>query len=54
MTLSVILIAVGVLIAALGDFSFDPYGYSMAFTSVFFQVYSLFLYPTVFGFLVLY
>jgi len=36
--LSVILIAAGVLIAALGDFSFDLFGYSMAFVSVFFQV----------------
>ncbi|XP_017420574.1 UDP-galactose/UDP-glucose transporter 7 isoform X2 [Vigna angularis] len=38
--LSVILIAAGVLIAALGDFSFDLFGYSMAFVSVFFQSYS--------------
>lgn len=30
--------AVGVIIAALGDFSFDLFGYSMALTSVFFQV----------------
>lgn len=37
-TLSVILTAAGVLIAALGDFSFDLFGYSMAFISVFFQV----------------
>lgn len=36
--LSVILTAVGVLIAALRDFSFDLFGYSMALTSVFFQV----------------
>lgn len=36
--LSVMLIAAGVLIAALGDFSFDLFGYSMAFISVFFQV----------------
>ncbi|KAK3439658.1 hypothetical protein EUGRSUZ_C04017 [Eucalyptus grandis] len=36
-TLSVLLIAAGCLIAAIGDFSFDLYGYSMAFTSVFFQ-----------------
>ncbi|KAL0372033.1 UNVERIFIED_CONTAM: UDP-galactose/UDP-glucose transporter 7 [Sesamum calycinum] len=36
-SLSVILTAGGVLIAALGDFSFDLFGYSMAFTSVFFQ-----------------
>lgn len=38
MTLSVLLTAAGVLIAALGDFSFDLVGYSMAFISVFFQV----------------
>lgn len=37
-SLSVILTAVGVIIAALGDFSFDFYGYTMAITSVFFQV----------------
>lgn len=37
-TLSVILTAAGVLIAALGDFSFDLFGYSLAFISVFFQV----------------
>ncbi|TVU12251.1 hypothetical protein EJB05_45886 [Eragrostis curvula] len=37
-TLSVICTAAGVLIAALGDFSFDLYGYCMAITSVFFQV----------------
>lgn len=37
-TLSVILTAAGVIIAALGDFSFDLFGYSMALTSVFFQV----------------
>ncbi|KAH6774298.1 UDP-N-acetylglucosamine transporter family [Perilla frutescens var. frutescens] len=36
--LSVLLTAAGVLIAALGDFSFDLVGYSMAFISVFFQV----------------
>lgn len=41
--LSVILIAAGVLIAALGDFSFDLYGYSMAFISVFFQTMYLVL-----------
>jgi len=34
--LSVILTAAGVLIAALGDFSFDLFGYSMAFVSVLF------------------
>lgn len=37
-SLSVILTAVGVLIAALGDFSFDLFGYSLALISVFFQV----------------
>ncbi|XP_031372572.1 UDP-galactose/UDP-glucose transporter 7 [Punica granatum] len=42
-TLSVVLIAAGVLIAALGDFSFDLYGYTMAFTSVFFQTMYLVL-----------
>ncbi|KAI3468404.1 hypothetical protein Pfo_025067 [Paulownia fortunei] len=42
-TLSVILTAAGVLIAALGDFSFDLLGYSMAFTSVFFQTMYLVL-----------
>lgn len=36
--LSVIMTAAGVIIAALGDFSFDLFGYSMALTSVFFQV----------------
>lgn len=36
--LSVILTAGGVVIAALGDFSFDLFGYSLALTSVFFQV----------------
>ncbi|XP_027942209.1 UDP-galactose/UDP-glucose transporter 7 [Vigna unguiculata] len=41
--LSVILIAAGVLIAALGDFSFDLFGYSMAFVSVFFQTMYLVL-----------
>ncbi|TKY74625.1 solute carrier family 35 [Spatholobus suberectus] len=41
--LSVILTAVGVLIAALGDFSFDLFGYSMAFISVFFQTMYLLL-----------
>lgn len=40
-TLSVILTAAGVIIAALGDFSFDLFGYSMALISVFFQVGSL-------------
>ncbi|KAK4401093.1 UDP-galactose/UDP-glucose transporter 7 [Sesamum angolense] len=42
-SLSVILTAAGVLIAALGDFSFDLFGYSMAFTSVFFQTMYLVL-----------
>ncbi|XP_073275694.1 UDP-galactose/UDP-glucose transporter 7-like isoform X2 [Primulina huaijiensis] len=42
-TLSVLLTAAGVLIAALGDFSFDLFGYSMAFTSVFFQTMYLVL-----------
>lgn len=42
-TLSVMLIAVGVLIAALGDFSFDPFAYTLAFTSVFFQTMYLVL-----------
>lgn len=42
-TLSVILTAAGVLIAALGDFSFDLFGYSMAFISVFFQTMYLVL-----------
>ncbi|XAR71461.1 hypothetical protein NMG60_11028730 [Bertholletia excelsa] len=42
-TLSVILTAAGVIIAALGDFSFDLVGYSMALTSVFFQTMYLVL-----------
>ncbi|KAF5461552.1 hypothetical protein F2P56_017639 [Juglans regia] len=42
-TLSVILTATGVIIAALGDFSFDLFGYSMALTSVFFQTMYLVL-----------
>ncbi|CAA2955468.1 UDP-sugar transporter DDB_G0278631 isoform X1 [Olea europaea subsp. europaea] len=42
-TLSVILTAAGVIIAALGDFSFDLFGYGMAFTSVFFQTMYLVL-----------
>lgn len=42
-TLSVMLIAAGVLIAALGDFSFDLFGYGLAFTSVFFQTMYLVL-----------
>lgn len=37
------------MIAALGDFSFDFFGYSMALTSVFFQVgYDVFVYPLVY------
>ncbi|KGN62858.1 UDP-galactose/UDP-glucose transporter 7 [Cucumis sativus] len=40
---SVLLTAAGVLVAALGDFSFDLVGYSMAFTSVFFQTMYLVL-----------
>lgn len=43
MSLSVLLTAAGVIIAALGDFSFDIFGYSMALTSVFFQVQTFFL-----------
>ncbi|KAK7410326.1 hypothetical protein VNO78_01030 [Psophocarpus tetragonolobus] len=42
-TLSVTLTAAGVLVAALGDFSFDLFGYSMAFVSVFFQTMYLVL-----------
>ncbi|KNA14500.1 hypothetical protein SOVF_107040 [Spinacia oleracea] len=42
-SLSVILTAVGVLIAALGDFSFDLFGYSLALISVFFQTMYLVL-----------
>ncbi|GMY17700.1 UDP-galactose/UDP-glucose transporter 7 [Fagus crenata] len=42
-TLSVILTAAGVIIAALGDFSFDLFGYSLALTSVFFQTMYLVL-----------
>ncbi|KAF3446492.1 hypothetical protein FNV43_RR11671 [Rhamnella rubrinervis] len=42
-TLSVVLTAAGVVIAALGDFSFDLFGYSMALTSVFFQTMYLVL-----------
>ncbi|KAK3026261.1 hypothetical protein RJ639_040473 [Escallonia herrerae] len=40
---SVVLIAAGVIIAALGDFSFDLFAYSMALTSVFFQTMYLVL-----------
>lgn len=42
-SLSVVLIAVGVMVAALGDFSFDPLGYGMALASVFFQTAYLLL-----------
>ncbi|KAJ4958026.1 hypothetical protein NE237_025137 [Protea cynaroides] len=42
-SLSVMLIAVGVIIAAVGDFSFDLFGYCMALTSVFFQTMYLVL-----------
>ncbi|XP_057958285.1 UDP-galactose/UDP-glucose transporter 7 isoform X2 [Malania oleifera] len=42
-SLSVTLTAAGVIIAALGDFSFDLFGYSMALTSVFFQTMYLVL-----------
>nr|GLL32797.1 putative UDP-sugar transporter DDB_G0278631 isoform X1 [Ipomoea trifida] len=41
--LSVLTTAAGVLVAALGDFSFDLFGYSMAFISVFFQTMYLVL-----------
>ncbi|BBN17575.1 solute carrier family 35, member D1/2/3 [Marchantia polymorpha subsp. ruderalis] len=36
-TFSVMLVGLGVIIAAAGDFSFDPLGYAMALTSVLFQ-----------------
>ncbi|KAF9681354.1 hypothetical protein SADUNF_Sadunf06G0217200 [Salix dunnii] len=42
-TSSVLLIAAGVIIAAIGDFSFDLLGYGMALTSVFFQTMYLVL-----------
>ncbi|KAK6912447.1 Sugar phosphate transporter domain [Dillenia turbinata] len=42
-SLSVLLIAAGVIIAAVGDFSVDIMGYSMALTSVFFQTMYLVL-----------
>lgn len=42
-TLSVVTTAAGVIVAALGDFSFDLFGYSMAFISVFFQTMYLVL-----------
>ncbi|XWS72803.1 hypothetical protein CRYUN_Cryun02cG0072000 [Craigia yunnanensis] len=41
--LSVLLTAAGVIVAAMGDFSFDLFGYSMALTSVFFQTMYLVL-----------
>ncbi|XP_044462849.1 UDP-galactose/UDP-glucose transporter 7 [Mangifera indica] len=41
--LSVLLTALGCIIAAIGDFSFDLFGYSMALTSVFFQTMYLVL-----------
>ncbi|XP_068648710.1 UDP-galactose/UDP-glucose transporter 7-like isoform X2 [Aristolochia californica] len=40
-SLSVVFTAGGVIIAALGDFSFDLFGYTMALASVFFQANSL-------------
>ncbi|XP_017624287.1 UDP-galactose/UDP-glucose transporter 7 isoform X2 [Gossypium arboreum] len=42
-TFSVVLTAVGVIVAAIGDFSFDLPGYTMALTSVFFQTMYLVL-----------
>lgn len=42
-SLSVLFTAFGVIIAALGDFSFDLFGYTMALTSVFFQTMYLVL-----------
>ncbi|CAH9146503.1 unnamed protein product [Cuscuta epithymum] len=42
-TLSVVTIAAGVLVAAVGDFSFDLFGYCMGFISVFFQTMYLVL-----------
>lgn len=42
-SLSVLVTALGVIIAALGDFSFDLFGYTMALTSVFFQTMYLVL-----------
>ncbi|KAK0570494.1 hypothetical protein LWI29_002131 [Acer saccharum] len=41
--LSVVLTAAGCIIAGIGDFSFDLFGYSMALTSVFFQTMYLVL-----------
>ncbi|RID77729.1 hypothetical protein BRARA_A00613, partial [Brassica rapa] len=41
--LSVLLTAAGCVIAALGDFSFDLFGYGLALTSVFFQTMYLLL-----------
>ncbi|ERN07201.1 hypothetical protein AMTR_s00019p00170070 [Amborella trichopoda] len=42
-SLSVILTGIGVIVAAIGDFSIDLFGYSMALTSVFFQTMYLVL-----------
>lgn len=42
-SVSVLVIALGVIVAALGDFSFDLVGYIMALTSVFFQTMYLVL-----------
>ncbi|PKA65448.1 GDP-mannose transporter GONST2 [Apostasia shenzhenica] len=42
-SLSVLVTAFGVIIAAIGDFSFDLFGYTMALTSVFFQTMYLVL-----------
>ncbi|KAI3858108.1 hypothetical protein MKW98_029582 [Papaver atlanticum] len=42
-SLAVLFTAFGVIIAALGDFSFDLFGYTMALTSVFFQTMYLVL-----------
>lgn len=42
-TLAVVLTAIGCVIAGIGDFSFDLFGYSMALTSVFFQTMYLIL-----------
>ena len=44
--LSVLLTAAGCVIAALGDFSFDLFGYGLALTSVFFQVGFHFSFPS--------
>jgi hypothetical protein len=45
-SLSVLLTALGVIVAALGDFSFDLLGYIMALTSVAFQVILRFAQPS--------